>query len=337
MPQASRKAKEPNVDPEDAIRLEEAMRQFRVEKEARFLASLRTTDHLLARVRGGDDTEPQGPQPWRDDIECWNKHAPEVVRPSSANKSMSYQEDRETPTMWPRIHDEEDLEFNPLRQSPQPSVLDSYDSGYGLAERHIPHRPSTDILELSGETELEAAGTPSPSTKYEISRRTLSDCFHLSRPYSGSQEAEGEQAQPVLTVLRTTTRVYQVHRVPPTQSRGSAHGGEYDPEQAKGSISPEFDQRCLYQTRKPHGWYEDWAAETTDDEAKGLEHGSSTSVSRYSNGSLAQPSGAKRSRSCGGSEEEIRDEDAMNDEDDGIETTAYSRSTFASRKRLCLS
>ncbi|RYP80890.1 hypothetical protein DL770_006048 [Monosporascus sp. CRB-9-2] len=411
MPRTAQKAKKANIDPEGAINLEDTRRKFRVEKEERLLASIRTMDHLFARVRGGD-TEPQGPQLWWDDVEYWNKHALEGVRPSSGSRSTSYQEDRETITMWPHIYDEEDLEssfhiraplnaratyrsdrLNPLRQSSQHSVCDSYNSGYGLAKRHLPHRSSSDVLVLSGTTDIEAACTPPPSTKYEISQQTLSDDFHLSRPYSGSQEAECKQAQPVLTVLRTTTRVYQIHRVPPTQSPGSAHRRDYDSEQApkpsysdlqqeyrsaasthrrdygferapqpscsdlqrtgtreysraqttreawqaQGSSSPDFDQQCRYQTRKPHGWDEDWAAETTGDEVKGPQHRSSTSVSLYLYGNQAQPSGPKRSRSWDDGKEEICDEDAINDEDDGIETPAYSRCTFASRKRLRLS
>ncbi|RYP49233.1 hypothetical protein DL768_005007 [Monosporascus sp. mg162] len=360
MSRTTQTAKKASIDPEDAIRLEEPRRQVPVEKEERLLASIRKT------------------------VGYWNIHAPKGVRPSSVSRSTSYQEDREPPTMWPRVCDEEDLEssshirapvnarqnyrsdrLNPLRQSPQPSVRDSYNNGYGLAGRRLPRRPSTDVLELRRETEVEAASTPSPSTKYEISQQTLSDDFHVSRPYSGSQEAEGGQAQPVLTVLRTTTRVYQVHRVPPAQSRGSAHRRDYDSErapepscsdlqrtgtreytraqtpsedwQAQGSSSLDFDQRHRYQTRKLHGWDEDWAAETTGDEVKGPQHGSSTSVSLYSYGNQAQPSGAKRSRSWDDGKEEILDEDAINDEDDGVENRPNSRSTFTSRKRLRLS
>ncbi|RYP60490.1 hypothetical protein DL769_008095 [Monosporascus sp. CRB-8-3] len=409
MPRATQKAKKVKIDPEDAIKLEAARRQFRDEKEEHLLASMWAMDHLFAQGPWGGDTEPQGPQLWWDNVKFWNKHAPEGVRPSSAAKSMPYQGNRETPTTWPRIYDSESSpqtrapvnarqtyrrdRFNSLRQSSQPCVRDSYDSGYGLARRHLPRRPSTDVLELSGEAEVETAGTPSPSTKYEISQQTLSDDFHLSQPYSRSQEAEGEQAQPVLTVLRTTTRVYQVHQVPPTRSRGPAHRRYYDSEQApkpsysglqreyrraasthwgsydvnqatgpscsdsqrtgtreyshpestsegrlaRGSSTPDSGQRRRYQTSKRHGWDEDWAAETTGDGAKGPQDGSRTPVSCYSCGNQAHPSGVKRSRSRDDDKEEIRDEDVINDEDDGIETPAYPRSIFASRKRLRLS
>ncbi|RYP09895.1 hypothetical protein DL764_001029 [Monosporascus ibericus] len=412
MARTTQETNKANIDREDAMKLEETRKQFRVEKEERLLASIRTMDNLFARVRGDADTEAQGRQLWRDAVEYWNKNVPEGVRPSSASKSTPYQEDPES-LMMPRIYDEEDLEssshirapvnarqtylsdrLNPLRRSSQPSVRGFYNTGYGLAERRLPHRPSTDVLELSGEAEAEAAVTPFPSTKYQISQQTLSDDFRLSRPYSGSREAEGKQTQPVLTILRTTTRVYQVHRVTPTQSRGSAHRRGYDSEQAptpsyssfqreyhrvasthwrdydferapqpscsdlqrtgtreysraqttnedwqaQGSSSPDFNQGCRYQTRKPHGWYEDWVAETTGEEAKGLQHGSSASVTLYSYGNQARPSGAKRSRSWDDDgEEETRDEDAINDENDGIGTPACSRITFASRKRLRLS
>ncbi|RYO85260.1 hypothetical protein DL762_005281 [Monosporascus cannonballus] len=391
MPRATQKAKKVEIDPEDAIKLGKARRQLQVEKEERLLASIQTMDHLFARIRGVGDTEPQRPQLWRDDVgfwnrshvQHWNKHAPEGVRPSSAAGRTSYQKNYETPTTRRWLYDGEYLEsspqirgpvntrqtylrdrFNSLRRSSRPSVRGSYDSGYGFARRHLSHRPSTDVHELSGEAEVEVAATPSPSTRYEISQQTLSDDFHLSRPYSGAPEAEDEQAQPVLTVLRTTTRLYQVHRVPPTRSRGSAHGRHYDSKQApkpshsalqrtgtreysragpinegqlaQGGSMPDFDQRSRYQTSKPHGWDEDWVAETTGDEAKSPQHGSSTSVPRYSYGNQAQPSAAKRSRSWDDDDEERRDEDAINNGYDGNETPAYSRSTFASRKRLRL-
>lgn len=61
-------------------------------------------------------------------------------------------------------------------------------------------------------------GSPFLSQSYRVSEDTLHDDFYISRPSYQRQQEDCDEAQPELTVLRTTTRLYQVHKQP-----GTAH------------------------------------------------------------------------------------------------------------------
>lgn len=296
-----------------------ATAKMRVVKEREEISPDKARDHLFARVR-----------PCTDDSDGMAKKSQNGIQKGTTTPAR--------PTDRPYHTGSE--ASSPV--TALPSFLSPSTGPYDDSETIQQPLPqlSTQIQDLSNEDMGQSViRAPLFSHSYQISNEILGDDFYISRPSSQKSKVDHGQAQPELTVLRTTTRLYQVHRLPrSTQTHAETQKGHgtnsqettqqsWDeqpfPEksgQKESTLEPlrlqrgelfDYLQRNQSRLRQSKGPIEEGAKdginnqeETSNEHLKHLDY---LQRPNYTSGMQPQPRGVKRRQS------EVEDDDSGED------------------------